>query len=419
MHRSSTPLPTRKPLRARMTRVIAATIGLVLTCPALAAAADTIHAVSWNADPLEERGIIFSADLETNESRIFQLHWRPAGGIACGATRAIESAQAAGTVISSSTSAAGRRVLTDTHVWSEPGTYQLCGYLQEDYSDTASLSRYVGAITVRGNSATIMMGILEPVTFGNPIRIGVTGVTELTRILIVDMREAGGLPCQPSYSIDVQHAIGGLGSLNVTGAISEIFSSGPINTSEAGKTYLMCAYVQEDYGDDAAEAIASLTVSVPDLTAPTITSVTVTRQFRRTGSPTQGILTSRAAIRRGGTIRYTLSEPALTTIQVQRRSLQRIRVKRGSRTVCVRNTARARRESRRDYRRRQPRTCYTYRSRLTFKHAGVRGPNTIGFTGQVGSKRLTRATYRLALRAVDTFGNRSKTRYSRTFRIPS
>ena len=111
-----------------------------------------------------------------------------------------------------------------------------------------------------------------------------------------------------------------------------------------------------------------------DLTAPTIAAVKL--------SPAKFAVTRGKArkARRGTTIRYTLSEAANVTLQVERRV--------GRRWVRA----------------------------ASLKQAGRTGANRKAFSGKVGRKTLKRGKYRLVVSAVDTAGNKS-TAKPRPFQI--
>ena len=90
--------------------------------------------------------------------------------------------------------------------------------------------------------------------------------------------------------------------------------------------------------------------------------------------------TAVAALRRGTTVRYRLSEPAAVTLRVER-------VKAGRR-----------------------------RAAGTLRRSGAAGANRVRFSGRIGRRALPAGRYRLTVRATDAAGNRSKAR-SATFRI--
>ena len=135
-----------------------------------------------------------------------------------------------------------------------------------------------------------------------------------------------------------------------------------------------------------------------DATAPLLTLLTLTPvEFRavRSGG-------SIARAKSGTTVRYRLSEAAITTFRVER-VLRGVRV--GGR--CVRPT-RANRGAKR---------CTRYVARRgSFRHAGKVGANRFRFTGRLRRRPLTPGTYRLSARATDAAGNTGRP-VRRLFRI--
>lgn len=104
---------------------------------------------------------------------------------------------------------------------------------------------------------------------------------------------------------------------------------------------------------------------------------------------------------KGTTIRYTLSEAATVRFEVQRRTVGRRAGKK-----CVP----------RSHRNAGRRKCKRYRKLGAFSHRGVAGQNARPFAGKVGHRFLRPGFYRLALRASDEAGNRSRP-VRRTFKI--
>jgi PKD domain len=146
------------------------------------------------------------------------------------------------------------------------------------------------------------------------------------------------------------------------------------------------------------QAVAS--VSVADVTRPSVTDVSVSPRKWRRGSALPRL--SRSAV--GARIRWRLSEDARTTLTFQRALVGR-RV--GGR--CRPSTP---------SRRKRPR-CTRFRSAgsltTTKSKAGL---NTLRFQGRLTrTRRLKLGRYRVAIRAEDAAKNRSLTRTSKTFRI--
>lgn len=132
------------------------------------------------------------------------------------------------------------------------------------------------------------------------------------------------------------------------------------------------SFTASDGRDASAPAIAALTVgagsppATKDTTAPVITRLSA--KAKRT--------------KRGGTVRFTLSEKASVTITIQR--------KRGRR----------------------------YATAGSFKKSAAKGANRKAFGGKLAKRKLKPGRYRVRARATDAAGNRSKTR-SASFRVKS
>lgn len=107
-----------------------------------------------------------------------------------------------------------------------------------------------------------------------------------------------------------------------------------------------------------------------------------------------------AAVARGTSIRYSLSEPAAVTLRFQRATAGR-RVGRSCRPIAAGSGGRP---------------CRRYVTAGTLRRAGRNGPNRVPFSGRIGRRALRRGTYRLVVTAVDPAGNRSASRQA-AFRI--
>ncbi len=173
---------------------------------------------------------------------------------------------------------------------------------------------------------------------------------------------------------------------------------------EAGKTFA-------DSGSAACHRLIAPPPPPPDLTAPTISEVTISpKRFpvARKGATGPGIsnltlshrrftVASRGASRaKGGTtFRYELSEPATVTVTLRRRSAGRkVAGKCRSRTRANRGRP----------------ACIRYRRVGRFRHAGVAGNNTRWFSGRLGRHKLNPGTFRAAFVATDAAGNRSRSK---------
>ncbi|KKL96712.1 hypothetical protein LCGC14_1841720, partial [marine sediment metagenome] len=185
--------------------------------------------------------------------------------------------------------------------------------------------------------------------------------------------------------------------------------------------------------------------SPPDTTAPVVSSLTITKRFAPGSKATPVDATAGASkkrkrrrTRRGGTIRYTLSEAAAVKLQVKKRT-RGVRIKRKAkssakkRTRCVSRTKGNRRKLRREIRkklrklkgrklrrriRRETRKakCTLYKNKGTLRRTGKVGRNRHSFSGRIGKRKLRRGRYRIVVTATDKAGNASK-RKRKSFRI--
>jgi hypothetical protein len=135
---------------------------------------------------------------------------------------------------------------------------------------------------------------------------------------------------------------------------------------------------------------------VRDLVPPLIGAAGVTKLWRvdRKG-PAEVQATRRRKKRppKGGTFRYTLSEPGRVVFTIERK-LKGRRVKRSCRTPTRKN--------------RRRRKCTRYKRFGSFAQQGVAGKNSKRFSGQIGRRRLRPGRYRATLVARDAAGNVGK-----------
>jgi hypothetical protein len=115
-----------------------------------------------------------------------------------------------------------------------------------------------------------------------------------------------------------------------------------------------------------------------DTVSPVITSLSLTRRSFRVAKAATPVA---ARAKRGTAFRYTLSEPATVTIEIQRKR----RCRRGA-------------------------TCKRYRSVGTLTRKAAQLRNGTRFSGRIGKKALRRGRYRAVVRATDSGGNRSAPR---------
>jgi Calcineurin-like phosphoesterase len=148
----------------------------------------------------------------------------------------------------------------------------------------------------------------------------------------------------------------------------------------------------------------------PDVTAPTISKLSVSpkrfpaapKRASRPGisnltlSRTRFAVASSAAAAKGGTtFRYRLSEAATVTITLRRKSV--------GRKVAGKCRTRTRAN-----RRRPP--CIRFRKVGHLRQRGAAGLNKKRFSGWLGTRRLHTGTYRARFVAIDTAGNRSRSK---------
>lgn len=115
--------------------------------------------------------------------------------------------------------------------------------------------------------------------------------------------------------------------------------------------------------------------AVADRVAPRLSRPRLSRKRFRVG---RGATARSAAVPRGTVIGYTLSEPATTSLRIDRRRRVRGRTR--------------------------------YRRAGTLKRKGKAGRRRVKFSGRIGRKRLAPGVYRVVLTARDTAGNLGKPR---------
>jgi len=119
--------------------------------------------------------------------------------------------------------------------------------------------------------------------------------------------------------------------------------------------------------------------AVADRLAPELSKPRLSRKRFRVG---RGSTARSAALPHGTVIGYTLSEPATTSLRIERRRVVR----------------------------RKGRKVTRYRKAVTLKRAGKAGGRRVKFSGRVGRKRLAPGVYRVVLTPRDTAGNLGKPR---------
>lgn len=128
---------------------------------------------------------------------------------------------------------------------------------------------------------------------------------------------------------------------------------------------------------------------VADTTAPALGQVKLTNTKFAVGSAATALT---ASVKRGTTLRYTLSESARVTITITRRDSGRRKGKK-----CVKPTRRLQRARR----------CKRDTLKGTLTRTGTLGANALAFSGRIGTKKLPPGNYRMGLVATDTANNKS------------
>src|SRR3954454_272889 len=130
--------------------------------------------------------------------------------------------------------------------------------------------------------------------------------------------------------------------------------------------------------------------AAPDTTRPTITSPRLTTS-RFAVAPASTPLS--AAVKRGTTIRYSLSEQARVVITIFRKQAGRRRGR-----ACVKPTPKLRRAT----------PCLRSARKGALSRSGAAGANSVKFSGRLGTKALPVGSYSLTLLASDPAGNKSR-----------
>lgn len=168
----------------------------------------------------------------------------------------------------------------------------------------------------------------------------------------------------------------------------------------------------------------------PDVERPLISGLSMTNRTFAVGRRATRVRDSqrRRRVRTGTTFRWRLSEPARTTIAIERR-VAGLRLGRRCRVATRSVKRRVARQLARKVRRRKGRararrlralkkrrTCAAYKRRGTLTRNGKAGRNSLAFSGRIGRRALKPGRYRATFRATDAAGNRSAARRI-TFRV--
>jgi hypothetical protein len=139
-----------------------------------------------------------------------------------------------------------------------------------------------------------------------------------------------------------------------------------------------------------------------DTNAPGVSAASIGKKFAVAKGSTpitgQASRKRKRKVKRGTTIRYTLSEAAKVTLRFERK-LKGRRVKKGKKRVCAKPTRKNRKK----------RKCTRYkRAGKTLVRTSKAGKNKVKFSGRIAKKALKRGSYRLTIVATDAAGNKSK-----------
>lgn len=221
--------------------------------------------IAVGADPTEEVPVSVTLTWTSSVAPEVYAYAFPAGSLtACPATFA--AAQAQGERIAGGDTyvqLAGTK--TDSWRVSDPGSYLVCGYMQ---NGSVSLASTPSPLTVTFRAATGSIAIQAParVDPGSAAQVGLAVTSELRREVMLTYKPAGGRPCGATYALDEP------GSETLISANNSVYAQGtqrPTVTWNTNRddntTYLLCAYLQESSLSATATAVAQATVLVgPD-----------------------------------------------------------------------------------------------------------------------------------------------------------
>ena len=229
---------------------------------------------------------------------------------------------------------------------------------------------------------------------------------------IADAAVVGEAPAAPTATLAIQRGHGD-GSFDTPPVTFPVPGASPDGFNTTGPNRLAAADLNGDGKPDlvsVAQLDGSVTVllngSTPppptttpppsttppalDTTVPVITGLTLARRTFRVGRAATAVA---AAVARGTTVRYTLSEAAKVTIAVARKAAGRRKGRK-----CVAPTSELRHAKR----------CTRYRSEGRLVRAGRPGAASIPFSGRIGKRALAVGVHRMTLSATDPSGNASK-----------
>jgi hypothetical protein len=259
-----------------------------------------------------------------------------------------------------------------------------------------------------GATAGLFGATADTLTMNNSVVAGNSGGTDL----------AGFASKTVSFS-DACPLVAGSGNfcsdpLLLGAATGDVHQTAASPTLDKGSNSLVPADLTSDFEGDARIQGSAVDIGAdersPDLAvvdtgAPGVSNASIGKVFAVSGKPTAINARKKRKVKRGTTIKYTLSEAATVSLRIDRR-LKGRRIKRGKKRVCVKPTRKNRKKRR----------CTRLKKAGTLTRRSVAGKNSVKFTGRIGRKALKRGSYQLTITATDAAGNKSKPKRLR-FRI--
>jgi hypothetical protein len=276
------------------------------------------------------------------------------------------------------------------------GVYIGCG---DGPADLTLRDSTVSGNSVGADTAGVWGGGDDNLTVTNSIIAGNTGGADLTGFgsLAVSFSDACPLP-------------GGTGNLCanpllVNAAAGDVHETAASPTLDKGSNALIPAGLTTDvFGQpriqgSAVDMGAAESTVQADKTAPGVSAASLTNKtFAVAKGATAITARKRKKVKRGTTIRYTLTEAAKVTLRFERK-LKGRRVKKGKKRVCAKPTRKNRKK----------RKCTRYkRAGKTLVRTSKAGKNKVKFSGRIAKKALKRGSYRVTIVATDAAGNKSK-----------
>jgi hypothetical protein len=342
------------------------TLGVLLAVALLfvvaPAGAHAAVGVTISADPLEDRAITFVGTGDVAARKLY-AKLRPAGS-ACAPVYNGET----GTDVFFSDPIGTQEVKTIA----DPGAYVICAYLQEYSSDNVAASAATVPLTVRANNATISVVVPAVANPGVGVPVAFVGTTELGRELYAKTKPLGAGACGQSRGADPSSDTIANG-LPASAAFAIPRLTGSFNSPGQ---QLVCAWLQEGYGDVLAEAVGSAVINVV-APLPLMTDLDVSPlsfAARRIGPA----ITSNYP---NTSVSYRLNTNAEVRFTVKaRRAGRRVGASCRKPTRALRNRA----------------SCARYvKVRGSFSHSGTPGTNYLRFSGRLSGRSLPLGRYRL------------------------